>query len=85
MMIGTRENRRTRWKTCSTATLSTTNPTWTDPGANPGLRVSEEIIISVIIYDATSQMTAVFNKFPLFSCHVLEHLAYFCLELNLKY
>jgi hypothetical protein len=25
-------------KTCSNATLSTTNPTWTDPGSNPGLR-----------------------------------------------
>jgi hypothetical protein len=25
-------------KTCPNATLSTTNPTWTDPGSNPGLR-----------------------------------------------
>jgi hypothetical protein len=25
-------------KTCPSATLSTTNPTWTDPGSNPGLR-----------------------------------------------
>jgi len=33
-----RENRRTRRKTCPSATLSTTNPTWIDPGANPGLR-----------------------------------------------
>jgi hypothetical protein len=24
-------------KTCPSATLSTTNPTWIDPGANPGL------------------------------------------------
>jgi hypothetical protein len=24
-------------KTCPSATLSTTNPTWTDPGSNPGL------------------------------------------------
>jgi hypothetical protein len=24
-------------KTCPSATLSTTNPTWTDPGKNPGL------------------------------------------------
>jgi hypothetical protein len=34
----TGENRRTRGKTCPGATLSTTNPTWTDPGSNPGLR-----------------------------------------------
>jgi hypothetical protein len=37
-MILTEENRSTRGKTCSSATLSTTNPTWTDPGSNPGLR-----------------------------------------------
>jgi hypothetical protein len=34
----TGENRSTRGKICSRATLSTTNPTWTDPGSNPGLR-----------------------------------------------
>jgi hypothetical protein len=28
----------TRIKTCPSATLSTTNLTWTDPGSNPGLR-----------------------------------------------
>jgi hypothetical protein len=32
------ENRSTRGKTCPIATLSITNPTWTDPGSNPGLR-----------------------------------------------
>jgi hypothetical protein len=36
--ILTGENRRTRRKICPSATLSTTNPTWIDPGANPGLR-----------------------------------------------
>jgi hypothetical protein len=35
----TGENRSTRGKTCPSATLSTTNPTWTDPGSNPGVRV----------------------------------------------
>jgi hypothetical protein len=34
----TEENRRTRRKTCLSATLSTTNPTWIDQSANPGLR-----------------------------------------------
>jgi hypothetical protein len=33
----TGENQRTRGKTCPSATLSTTNPTWTDLGSNPGL------------------------------------------------
>jgi hypothetical protein len=33
----TGENRRTRGKTCPSAILSTTNPTWTDPGSNPGV------------------------------------------------
>ena len=32
------ENRSIRGKTRCSATLSTTNPTWTDPGSNPGLR-----------------------------------------------
>jgi hypothetical protein len=37
-MILTGENRRTRRKTCPSATLSIADPTWIDPGANPGLR-----------------------------------------------
>jgi hypothetical protein len=36
-MIVTGENQRTQRKTYPSATLSTTNPTWTDPGANPGV------------------------------------------------
>jgi hypothetical protein len=32
------EDWRTQRKTCPSATLSTTNPTWTEPGANSGLR-----------------------------------------------
>jgi hypothetical protein len=32
----TGENRSTRGKTCSSATLSTTNPIWTDPGLRGG-------------------------------------------------
>jgi hypothetical protein len=36
--ILTGENRRTQRKTCPNATLSTTNPTWIDPGVNLGLR-----------------------------------------------
>jgi hypothetical protein len=32
------ENRSTRGKTCPSSTLYTTNPTWTEPGSNPGLR-----------------------------------------------
>jgi hypothetical protein len=34
----TGENRCRRGKTGPSATLSTTNPTWADPGSNPGLR-----------------------------------------------
>jgi hypothetical protein len=36
-MILTEENGRTRRKTCPSPTMFTTNPTWTDSGANPGL------------------------------------------------
>jgi hypothetical protein len=34
----TGKNRSTREKNYPSATLFTTNPTWTDPGSNPGLR-----------------------------------------------
>jgi hypothetical protein len=34
----TGENGSTRGKTCLSATFSTTNFTWTDPGSNSGLR-----------------------------------------------
>jgi hypothetical protein len=34
----TGKTRSTREKTCPSTTLSTTNPTWTDPGLDPGLR-----------------------------------------------
>jgi hypothetical protein len=34
----TGENRSTRGKTCPSVNFSTTNPTWTDPGSNLGLR-----------------------------------------------
>jgi hypothetical protein len=40
-MILTGENRRNRRKTCPTATLSTTNHTWTNLGANPSHRVEK--------------------------------------------
>jgi hypothetical protein len=34
----TGKNRSIQGKTCPSATLSTKNPTWTDPEPNPGLR-----------------------------------------------
>jgi hypothetical protein len=37
-MILKEESRSTGTKTCPSATLSTTNATWTDVGSNPGLR-----------------------------------------------
>jgi hypothetical protein len=37
-MILTGENWRHRRKPCPSATLPTTNPTWIDAGAKPGLR-----------------------------------------------
>ena len=37
------KNRSTRRKTCPSVTLSTTNPTWTNPGSNPSLRGEREI------------------------------------------
>jgi hypothetical protein len=48
-MISTGENRRTLWKTCPFATVSTTNLTLTVPGANPGL-CSERAANYVCLY-----------------------------------
>jgi hypothetical protein len=58
-------------KTCPSATLSTTNPTWTDPGSNPGLRGGRQAA------NRLSHGTAL----PLISClarilHVLRHQIY---------
>jgi hypothetical protein len=38
-MALTEEKQRTQRKTCPNATLSTINPTQTDPDANPGLYI----------------------------------------------
>jgi hypothetical protein len=51
-MILKGEKRRTWRKLCLRATLSTTNPTYTDPGANQGLRDDRPAInrlITVVI------------------------------------
>jgi hypothetical protein len=41
----TGENRSIRGKTCLSATLSTINPIWTDPGSNPGLRGERPFLV----------------------------------------
>jgi hypothetical protein len=64
-MILTGENRRTRRKTCSGATLSTTNPTWIEPGANPGLR-SERPATNDLSHDTVPNITS----------HVAHHLTH---------
>jgi hypothetical protein len=38
MKLTGEKTEKNQGKTCPSATLSTTNPTWTDPGLNPGLR-----------------------------------------------
>jgi hypothetical protein len=48
-MILTWENQRARRKTCPGVTLFTINPTWTDLGANPGLR-SENLTTNRLSY-----------------------------------
>jgi hypothetical protein len=72
VMILTGENRRTRRKTCPSATLSTTNPTWIDPGANPGLRGERPatndvshgtaLTLHIILYDTASDIATALKK-----------------------
>jgi hypothetical protein len=40
-------------KTCSSATLSTTNPTWPEPGSNPG-RCGGKVATNRLSYGAAS-------------------------------
>jgi hypothetical protein len=44
-------------KTCPTATLSTTNPTWTDPGSNPGLRGDACFYLEYLCYKQSEKET----------------------------
>jgi hypothetical protein len=52
-MIMAGENRRTQRETCPSATLSTTNPTWTNVGAYPHLR-SAKPATNRLSYDTTN-------------------------------
>jgi hypothetical protein len=69
----TGENRSTRGKICPSAPLSTTDPTWTDPGSNPGLRGERP---------ATNRLnhgTAYFTNliFTLLHCSLTKELQYY--------
>jgi hypothetical protein len=45
-----RGNRGIRIKTSPSATLSTTNPTWTDPGANPGRHGKFHLYLCIVTW-----------------------------------
>jgi hypothetical protein len=64
MKIG-RGNQSTRKKTCPSATLPTTNPTWLDPGLNPGCRggkpATNRLSYGAALHDITSQKTKLFT------------------------
>jgi hypothetical protein len=63
------ENQNTRRKTCPNATLSITNPTWTDPGSNMGLRGDEPpepwhgLFITLLIYCKRCEKPYIFSYF----------------------
>jgi hypothetical protein len=56
-MLLTRRNQRTRIKARPSATLSTTNRTWTDTGVNPGLRVERPATNCLSHGTAISELT----------------------------
>jgi hypothetical protein len=60
--ILTRKKWRTRRKTCPSATLPTTNPTWIDQGANPGLR-GERPATNDLSHDTTLYHTVTGTRF----------------------
>jgi hypothetical protein len=57
------QNRSTRGKTCPSATLSTTNPTWTGWASNPGLElyifeathIPCSRLVQLVLFPATAQ------------------------------
>jgi hypothetical protein len=51
-------------KTCPSATLSTTNPTWTNPGSNQALRDGRPTINRLSHGTALSKSLMVFNCYP---------------------
>jgi hypothetical protein len=57
----TEQNRSTRGKSCHNATLSTTNPTWTDLGSNPGLR-GERPATSRLSHDTANILVTEFQQ-----------------------
>ena len=61
-------------KTCPSATLSTTNPTWTDPGSNPGLR-GERPATSRLSH-GTAQLVFISSQSPSFAALLLWGAAY---------
>jgi hypothetical protein len=55
-------NRRTRRKTCPSTTSSNANPTWTDPGANPGFHVKRLAIKHLSHGTAQSSMLQLYAE-----------------------
>jgi hypothetical protein len=58
-MLLTGENERTRRKPCPSAILSTTNPVWIDPGANPGL--GSDRLATNRLSHGTAQVVVILN------------------------
>jgi hypothetical protein len=68
----TGESRSTRGKTCPCATLSTINPTWTDPGSNPGFR-GERPATNRLSHGTAKSFTLCKKRAN--SCNQLRHLS----------
>jgi hypothetical protein len=60
-MILTGKNRRTWRETCTSGILSTTNPTWIDPGANPSL-CGERLAINCLSHGTAPLLHLLLNQ-----------------------
>jgi hypothetical protein len=56
-------------KTCPSATLSTTNPTWLDPGLNPGRRGGKPAT-DRLSYDAAQRINGLINFIVWFNHYI---------------
>ena len=79
-MILTGDNRSNRVKTCPSAALSATNPTWTEPESNPGLRggrpatnrLSWHGLVLVLRCSTKIKYTLIFSYSKTIQCHYFK-------------
>jgi hypothetical protein len=72
----TGKNRITRGKTCPSATLSTTNPTWTDPGSNQVIRGERPATNRLSLFHVRLKLNCLYLHIYTKDCFFVPHIYY---------